>query len=191
MNNVIVTAPDKMPITLEDAKGIVGLETDQNQFDNIITELINAAIDYFQQETNTVIMEQTRYGYIEDWPLEYDYIEVSLPPLKSITSIKYTTSAGVETTWANTEYAVDINSKPGRVFLGYLKDWPTAVLAPKSNAIKVEFICGYSNPSNVPNDIKTALKLLVENWFTNRGEQSKIPDHVRATITKHKIWYLG
>ncbi len=190
MNTTIVTAPTKVPITLENVKGIIGLESDQKQFDNIIDELILAAVDYFQQESNTIIMEQTWKGYVEDWPLEDDYIEILLPPLKSITAIKYTTSAGVPTTWANTEYDVDINAKPGRVFLGYLKNWPTSILTPASNAIEIEFICGYENQDNVPQDIKVALKLLVEHWFTNRGESSKVPKAVESTIFKHKIWTL-
>jgi uncharacterized phiE125 gp8 family phage protein len=190
MNTTILTAPTKVPITLENVKGIIGLESDQKQFDNIIDDLILAAVDYFQQETNTVIMKQTWYGHIEDWPLEDDYIEILLPPLKSVASIKYTTSAGTEVEWANTEYSVDINVKPGRVFLGYLKNWPTAILTPASNAIKVEFICGYDNQDNVPQDIKVALKLLTEHWFTNRGEANTIPKAVESTIFKHKMWTL-
>ncbi|MCK5139135.1 MAG: phage gp6-like head-tail connector protein, partial [Thermodesulfovibrionia bacterium] len=64
------------------------------------------------------------------------------------------------------------------------------ILTPASNAIKVEFVCGYSNPDEVPQDIKVALKLLVEHWFTNRGESSKIPKAVESTIFKHKLWTL-
>jgi uncharacterized phiE125 gp8 family phage protein len=192
MNTVIKTAATKEPITLEEVKAMVGLETDQSQFDGLIRSLIAGAIDYFEEETNTVLMSQTWYGYIEDWPLEDDYIEIRKPPLKSITAIKYTTSAGGDPTeWPKGQYVIDINIEPGRVYLGYLKDYPSAVLAPTSNAIQIEFVCGYVKESDVPFNIKNALKQLIEYWFTERGaDAGKVPESIMKQIAKHKVYYL-
>ena len=191
MNCVIKTAPTKDPISLEDAKVMIGLLTDQNQFDGFVKSLIKSAVNVFEGETNTALMRQTWYGYIDDWPLEDDFIEIWKPPLKSITAIKYTDSSNVQHTWSTSEYAVDINIEPGRVYLKYLKDYPTVVLAPTSNAIEIEYVCGYSEETDVPYSIINVLKQLVEYWFTNRGADSgKVPESIMNQIHKHRVFYL-
>jgi uncharacterized phiE125 gp8 family phage protein len=191
MELTLKTAPAKQPITLEEVKAMLGLETDQEQFDGLLEGLISAAVESFENETNTRLLEQSWLQYFEDWPLEDDYIEVAYPPLVSITAIKYTTAAGAATTWASGNYTLSLTSKPGRVFLGYNLNWPTATLSPASNAIEVEFVCGYENENNVPWDIKNTLKLLVEWWFTNRGEATgKMPSYIMNAILKYKIYYL-
>ena len=190
-STTLKVGPTQLPITVEEVKAMLGLTSEQSQFDAFITSLIEAAVNFFENETNTKIMEQTWYGYLNDWPLAEDYIEIMYPPLKSITAIKYTNTGGTQVTWAATNYAVDVNIKPGRVYLGWLKDYPTAVLAPKTNAIEIEFICGYANTELVPFDIKNCLKQLVEFWFTNRGvDAGKIPSSIMASILKHEIYYL-
>jgi uncharacterized phiE125 gp8 family phage protein len=191
MELTLKTAPTKEPITLEEVKAMLGLETDQEQFDGLLQGFITAAVESFETETNTRLMEQSWCEYFEDWPLEDDFLEITYPPLMSVTAIKYTTSAGESPTWGSSNYSLDINSKPGRVFLGYNLNWPTATLTPASNAIEVEFICGYENANNVPYDIRNTLKLLVEWWFTNRGEgKGDVPKYIMQSIRKHKIFYL-
>jgi uncharacterized phiE125 gp8 family phage protein len=191
MELTLKTAPKKQPITLEEVKAMVGLETEQEQFDGLLRGLITAAIESFETETNMRLMEQSWLQYFEDWPLEYDYLELTYSPLMSVTAIKYTTSAGATPTWASANYTVNTASKPGQVFLGYNLDWPTATLTPASNAIEVEFICGYENADNVPYDIRNTLKLLTEWWFANRGEaQGKMPSYIMKAIQKHKIYSL-
>jgi len=191
MKLTLKTAPTKEPITIEEVKAMVGLESDQEQFDGLLKALISAAIDTFETETNTRLMEQSWQQYFNDWPLEEDFFELAYPPLMSVTAIKYTTSAGAATTWASSQYDLDIASKPGRVFLGYNLNFPSATLTPSSDAIEIEFICGYENADNVPFQIKNTLKLMVEFWFTNRAEgNSKLPDYIRQSIANHKIYYL-
>lgn len=190
MECVLKTAATAKPVTLEEVKAVVGLETDQTQFDSFIEALIDGAVNHFEQETNRALMEQTWNGYEEDWPEYDDYIEVWKPPLISVTSIKYTDSSGSVNTWANTEYVVDSQIEPGRVYLGYLKSFPTATLQPASNAINIEFKAGYQKLSEVPFSIKTVLKLLIEFWFTNRGETKEIPVHIKNSIMKFKVHYL-
>ena len=191
MKLTLKTAPTKAPVTIEEIKAMLGLETDQDQFDGLLQSLLTAAVNMFEEETNTRLMEQSWYQYFSDWPLEDDFMEIAYPPLVSIATIKYTTSAEAEVEWASSNYVVDIATKPGRVYLGYLDGFPTATLTPRADAIEVDFTCGYENENNVPYDIKNALKLLVEWWFTNRAEgNSKIPSYITAAIHKHKIYYL-
>lgn len=191
MELVLKTPASKDPITLEEVKILVGLESDQSQFDALLQSFMKASIELFEFETNTVLMEQIWYGYLEDWPFEVDYIEIWKPPLQSITAIKYTTSAGDINTWAATEYVVDAKTKPGRVYLGYNKNYPTATLEYSGKAIEIEFKCGYSKAGDVPFNIRNVLKLIVEYWFTNRGaEAGKIPDSLLRLIHKHKVFYL-
>jgi len=191
MKLTLKTAPKKQPINAEEVKAMVGLETDQDQFDGLLEGLISAAVDQFEMDTNIRLMEQTWLQYFSDWPLEDDFMELAYPPLISVATIKYTNSAEEQSTWASANYVLDIASKPGRVFLGYSSDWPSVTLTPRSDAIEVEYVCGYENSDNVPYDIKNTLKLLVEFWFTNRAEgNSKIPSYITSAIQKHRIYSL-
>jgi uncharacterized phiE125 gp8 family phage protein len=191
VNLTLKTAPTKDVIAIEEVKAMVGLETDQKQFDALLKSMITAAANTFEVETNTRLMEQSWLQYFEDWPLEEDYFEIGYPPLISVTAIKYTDSGDESNTWASSQYDVDINPKPGRVFLSYNLNFPSATLTPSSNAIEVEFKCGYENQEKVPYDIQTAIKLLVEFWFTNRGEATnKVPSYILDMIQKYRIYYL-
>lgn len=191
MNVILETAATKSPINMEEVKAMVGLETDQSQFDGFLQQLIKSAVDLFEEETNTALMTQTFKGYLFDWPLEEDYIEIWKPPLASVTSVKYIPAGGSLTEWADSNYEVDINTKPGRVYLGYLKTWPTSTLKPTNDAIVIEYVAGYAKETSVPFSIKNVLMQIVEFWFTNRGaDAGKIPASIMSQIFKHKIFYL-
>jgi uncharacterized phiE125 gp8 family phage protein len=166
MHLKIKTGPSKEPIAVDEAKQVIGLSDDQQQFDGLLLRLIKAATMKFENETNMRLMEQTWYQYEKDWPIKRDYIEIRYPPLSSVTSVKYTDSNGDQQTWTNTNYIVEANLEPGRVQLGYL------------------------NVGMLPDDIKLAIELMVTHWFANREQTGKLPDSVMSIINNRKVFYL-
>lgn len=88
------------------------------------------------------------------------------PPLQSVSSITYVDTAGDTQTWAASNYDVDTDSEPGRVTLAFGKSWPTAQAQPES--VTITYVAGYGAASDVPSNIKAAIKLWVGNLFENR-----------------------
>ncbi|MFV2082811.1 MAG: hypothetical protein ACC669_13255, partial [bacterium] len=112
---------------------------------------------------------QTWYAYYDKWPAGR-FIELSYPPLISVTAVKYrkeTGDTGYDNTFSDT--IVDIVNEPGRVVLGVDESWPSDSLYPV-NPIQVEFVCGYGAASVVPSEIKAAILLQLSDLHEERGD---------------------
>ncbi len=140
-----VTAPTAEPITLSEAK--THLRVDVTDDDTLITALITAARQYAETFQRRVYITQTWELILDAWP-DGDKIEVPLPPLQSVASIKYYGTDNAEYTMPATDYFVDTKNSPGRIALAYGKAWPTLTLRP-ANGIVVRFVAGYGTPFTV------------------------------------------
>lgn len=134
--------------------------------DSLISALITAAREYCENIQHRALCTQTWELVLDDWPNE-DYIELPMPPLQSVTSVKYKDTAGTETTWASTNYIVDPDSFVGRLALAYGITWPSGELYP-AGGIRIRFVCGYGVASAVPQAVKQAMLLLIGHWYENR-----------------------
>lgn len=134
--------------------------------DTLLTALIQAAREYAEGYLNRALVTQTWELVLDDWPNE-DYVELPLPPLQSVTDIKYKDIAGTESTWAATNYIVDTDSFLGRVVLADGCSWPTTTLYP-AGGIRIKFVAGYGLAADVPQTTKHALLMLIGHWYKNR-----------------------
>jgi len=160
------TAPAAEPVTLAEAK--THLRVDISDDDDLITALITAAREYCENFQNRAYITQVWKLWMDDWPEEDDYIEIPLPPLQSVESVKYYDTDGNENTFSSDYYSVDTESEPGRVYLNYGETWPTDTLRPR-NGIVVEFTAGYGDTADdVPQTVKQAMLLLIAHWYENR-----------------------
>lgn len=150
-------------VSLTEAK--LRLRVDTSSEDNDITLSLDAAISWCQQYTNRQFI---RAGYIvtlDDFPR--GPIVLDAAPLVSITTLKYVNTAGTLTTWASSNYTVDIASEPGRVFPAYGIDWPE--IREPGAAVQVQYVCGYGTATtDVPNDIRAAILTLTATLYRNR-----------------------
>ena len=169
MSTALVTAPTKEPISLAEAKLHLRLPVDFLDDDILVERLIQTARERAENITRRRYITQTWDYFLDDWPDE-DYIEVPFPPLLSVTTVKYKDSDGTQTTWAATNYIVDIKAEPGRVVLADGISWPSDSLYP-SNPIEVRFVCGYGATLDmVPANIKSAMLLMVGELYERREE---------------------
>ncbi len=139
--------------------------------DSLLTGLIQAAREYAEGFQNRALCTQTWELVLNDWP-NGDRIDVPLPPLQSITSIKYKDSDGTETTWDDTEYIVDTDGFLGGVVLADGYTWPEYDLYPVG-AIRIRFVAGYGLAVSVPQRVKQAILLLVAHWYEHREGASE------------------
>ncbi len=152
------------PVTLEEAKAY--LRVDLSDDDSLIAGLIQTAREYAESFQNRALCTQTWELWLDSWPSE-DYIKIALPPLQSITSIKYYDTVNTEAIMPEADYLVDVISEPGRVALGYSQSWPTAALR-TINGICITFDAGYGDRANVPYLVRQAMLLLIGHWYEHR-----------------------
>lgn len=180
----LVTGPTTEPVTLADAKSHLRIDTTDE--DAYLSALIKAAREKLEQDMRRAFVQQIWEMFMDCFP---DEITIPLPPLVSVTSVKYLDTAGTEQTLATSEYVVDAKSEPGRIALAYGKSWPST--RDTVNAVTVRFVAGYgaagatNSEQKVPDGIRHAVKFLVAHWYENREPISlelAVPKNIEMTL---------
>lgn len=124
VTSVLVDPPAEEPLTLDEAKGRAGLNWPAGDpRDVMMRGFIAAARSKVEKDTGLALLTQTRDIYLD---AVFGYA-LTLPsqsrPLKSVTSIKWTSYAGVVNTYDPANYVVDLASS--RIALAVGSVWPT------------------------------------------------------------------
>lgn len=160
----LITAPASEPVTLSEAKLHVRQDIDTD--DTLITAQITTAREEVERISCHALLTQTWEMVLDCWPTG-DEIRLPRPPLQSVTSVKVTDTAGVETTWDAANYIVDTDSVPGRIVLAYGMNWPSTNLKPVGG-IRIRYVSGWTSAGVVPQSFKQAMLLLVGHWYETR-----------------------
>lgn len=160
----LITAPATEPVTSAEAKAHLRVDTTAD--DTLIGTLITVARMHVENHLRRALITQTWELVLDAFPAR-NVIQLPMPPLASITSIKYTDEAAVEATFSSTAYAVDTDSTRGRVVLKSGESWPSVTLAATSG-VRVRYVAGYGAAANVPQAIKQAILLLIGTLYENR-----------------------
>lgn len=167
-------APAEPLLSAADARADLRLVDDSQDAD--IDLKIAAATEYFDGKDGIL----GRALVTQKWELSMDKFpfgcefKIPLPPLQSVESITYLDTNGDEQTLATSVYAVDIASEPGVVSLKYGQVWPSTLS--QRNAVTVAFTCGYGTADEVPERIKSAVKLKVVDLFEQAEGNGKAID---------------
>jgi len=160
----IAVVPADEPVTVAEAKE--HCRVDVTTDDATIQGFIETAREVVEVAMRQALVTQTWDLYLDSFP-GTDYLELPLPPLQSVTYVKYTTKAGVLTTFDSASYMVDTYSQPGRIRLKDTYSWPSDELQ-IVNGVNVRFVCGYGEGVDVPRKLRLAILLLVGHWYENR-----------------------
>lgn len=172
----LITAPTVEPISLVEAKA--HLRITESTYDDMIEMLIGAvrqSIDGKDGVLQRALVTQTWDLYLDCFPGHE--IRIPLPPLQSITHVKYDDADGNEQTVASVDYTVDAVNEPGWVIHDSASAWPTTFDG--VNAVRIRFVAGYppttdSPPDlteNVPLPIKQAMLLMLRDLW-GMGERN-------------------
>jgi uncharacterized phiE125 gp8 family phage protein len=184
MNYTLVIPPTSEPITLEEAK--LHLRVDSNVEDTLITALIKSARSKVENDTWRSLITQT-------WKLNMDTDEVKTftgvtkSPIQSITHIKYFDINVIQKTLSTGSYQVDILNEPARIKIPEIPQ-----INDQMNAMEIMFISGYGIAASVPEDLKLAMLLLIGHWYEHResvtiGNMKDVPMGYDALITPYKL----
>jgi hypothetical protein len=119
MGLVVVTPPAAEPISLAEFK-LAARVTNAAEDDLITDILIPAARRRYETDTRRQIVTATYDWFFQDFPPqragEDSRIEIPVPPLASIVSVKYVDVDGVLQTLDSSKYVVTQGKEPGQIY---------------------------------------------------------------------------
>lgn len=140
------------------------LRLDSTAQDSYLESLIDAATRNIEEMSNRSMITQTwRLSLPRFWS---GFVELPFAPLQAVDSIEYTDSDGVTQTLASDQYVVVTDTLVGRVHTGYAVSLPSVRSGP--SAVVIEYEAGFGDdPTDVPVDIRHAVKMLAAHWFAH------------------------
>lgn len=165
----LVVRPTIEPISLAEAKD--HLEEAESDKDEMIIATIQAAREIAEDIMRRALLTQTWNYCLKEWP-STDRIRLPFGNLQSVTFVKWKDCDGTETTLTEgTDYIVEKNDiECGYIVLPYGVSWPSGILYP-SNPITIQHICGWTRAADVPQNIRSAIKLICTDLYKNREGQ--------------------
>ena len=161
----ITSEPAEEPVTLTEVKN--WLRVDHSVDDTLITSLITSARKFGEKFCNRIFVNTSFdcfFSSLDSSACElYSYIQIRRAPLVSISSIETYNSGSYS---ATTDYLLKQTNGFSRVVFnnGLTYEYTTAY------PIKISVISGYGTATDVPEDIKTALKAHIAFMYENRGD---------------------
>lgn len=188
MDPVIVTPPASEPVTLSEAKA--QLSVTSSAHDTRITSLITMARRQVERYLKRALITQT-------WKVYYNcfhaVMELPYPPLQSVTHVKYYDDSGTLQTLSSDLYWEDLASEPGKIVRKYDAVYPE-LLAGRPNAVEIQYVAGYGDADDVPEEIRHAILMLVTDYFDNRGEvvvgsmAQRIPGFIKDLVHDYRMY---
>lgn len=188
----VLQEPDVEPVTLAEAKAHLRLDPDMQDEDALIQNCIIAArmslettykiyigsqsvrltMDFFGDQQSRASRDQWfywgnpfRWGSI--WGMAWETAFELIPPVQSVTSIKYLDPQMQVQTVDPAKYALTHAKKsPAIVYCIPGNMWPATAHVP--GAVMIEYQAGYASRALVPMDVKQACKLLIGHFWRNR-----------------------
>lgn len=204
-----VTPPAEPCVSVVELKEY--LRIDNNLEDGRLEVMEAAAVKRLEDITSHKFVTQTWDVFLDRWPLTssnkwWDGVkEIALSeivsPARNITLplgigrqlLEFSTfSDDQEFTENVADYVFDSVGPRCRIGLKISGIWPTTVLRP-NNGIRFRVQVGFGAASNVPKDIKQAIKELVAHMYENRGDQNEmaVPPHILMLVQGYRREKLG
>jgi len=207
MGIVVVTPPSEAEIlgVLSVAELKLNMRVSHNVEDDVFKACILAAYDWLagpefgwlNRTLLTTTYKLTLPGFVKEETysnrdtggpatrlVPTSVIEIPMPPLASVQTVKYLLD-GVQTTFDAADYVVTTSSLFGMVSLAYESLWPTTIDT-HPEAVEIAFTAGYGNAAAVKlkYGIVQALKLLAGDAYRNREDTYAEP---RLVAVNRKI----
>lgn len=169
------------PVTASELKTF--LRVTHTDHDSLIAALGAAARELIEEWTRRSLITQTWKVSLKNDLTAGEIYRLPRPKVISITSVDYVDIDGVlQTGYATSNYHVVAGEDGGIWF----EDIPDTDTVPEP--IRITYTAGYgSNASDVPEALKSAIKILVNEWYANRSPEGQIPDWIKAIIQTFKV----
>lgn len=164
MNWSLKTAPTLDVVELDTLKRQCRIELDQADEEELLRAYLKAAQAWVEDYAGRALLTQTWQVSLPDFP-----DRLWLPraaPLQSVTFVKYYDASNVLQTLSSSSYVVPAFAEPACVVLADTYSWPDVYDRP--DAVRVEYVCGWDDPADVPANLVQAVLLLVGHYYEHR-----------------------
>jgi uncharacterized phiE125 gp8 family phage protein len=141
------------------------LRVDSNADDTMLEAFINAATSQIEARLNRPLRNQRWFYFIDYADLTTGLININKAPVSAVSSIQYYDGTNTLQTLSSSNYFVSLSSNPCKIKVMQLPN-----IYNRLDAVKITFTAGYSSVSNIPKDIKQALKFMCGHWYENRQD---------------------
>lgn len=191
----ITTVVATEPVTATEAK--LHLKVEVSTDDDLITALITAAREMAEHYTCRALAQQTVDLVADEFPSgDDDRINLPLPPVASVTHVKYYDTDGVLQTIDSGDYALSAYGDTHFIAPTYGNYWPSTRDIP--DAVQIRFVTGHgatgqtsgSFLATIPKAAKAAILLIIGHLYENRGDTATetMPMAARALLDTVKVY---
>lgn len=186
----VITAPTSEPVSLQEAKlhlRVIADATDVTPHpdDALIESFITAAREFAEHYTGRALAAQTIEMALQCFPRCGQTIELDMPPVASVESIKYTDTERAEQTMTSSGYSLSQYGESRNVSPAYGTDWPDTQDAP--DAVRIRYVTGYTT---APKAVVSAMLLHIQLQYEKLTPHEQVAyekarDSLLETV---KIW---
>lgn len=177
---ILITPPAVEPVTADEVK--TSARIDGAEFDGQIAMIIPAMRGQAEHMLGRRLITQTVELVLDKFPDVVD-VDLLLPDVQSVVSVKYYDAAGVLQTLDSAAYSLDSESTP--CWLLPVSDWPAT--SEYANAVRIRYVVGYGNAAtDVPADVRL---WIVAQCCAALDNQTPMPwlDRLLDAETVHRI----
>jgi len=179
-----ITEPTVEPVTLAETKTHLRVDIDTD--DAYIQTLVKAAREFCEDYLDSTISQAKYRMKLDFFPAE---IRLPKPPMiasgtNTAVSVTYIENSGGSTaTLSVSQYRVDRDSLPGRIYPLYGGSWPSHLS--DQNSVTVEWWAGTTG--EISQKIKHAILMIVHHWYESRsavepGSKAEVPVGAKALL---------
>jgi len=183
MSLQLITPPSLEPVTLEEAKAHLKVDTADD--DALIVRLIAAARARAEWHTGRAFVTQSWILWRDGWA---QCVEIPLPPLQAIAAVTTFAPDGTPNVLDPDLYTVDAASQPARLAFGCIPPVGLRTI----NAIAIAFDAGYGGAADdVPAPLREAILEIVAELYVHRGDGPEdVPLTAQALLAPYRIFNL-
>lgn len=176
----LYTSPASEPLTVSEVKARLRVTISDEDTD--LAALLTECRELCEAECHRAFITQTWVLYLDDFPRGRDKaIRLPLPPLQSVTHVKYYDVDGTQQTYSSANYHVAVGAEPGRVVPVDGNSWPTVDYG-RPEAVEIRFVCGYGLAAAVPNAAKNAILVTMAERRENPAGAVALPPAARRAL---------
>lgn len=174
---VVLLAPTSTVVDIDELA--LHVRQDSSDDDDTLQGLIYATERACEKLAGRVFVERTLGLYLDRWPCDAEIL-LPYPPLQEILGFTYYTETGETLEFAPELYEVDTIREPGRLVLKRNSTWPADILR-AVNGIFIEYVAGYGEPSDVPENFRLACKKAAQ-WHYQHPGADEMPRGVQDLL---------